>query len=360
MKTRPLAPLWLLLLGMCAACTQAPPRPVAVGRVHRAFVDPERPAWKGGGPRPLAATVWYPARAGSEESEWTAGVFRFGRSALGAPPADGGPRPLVVLSHGTGGSAAQLSWLAEALVAEGFIVAAVNHHGNTAVEPAPSPHGFILPWERARDLSVLVDRLLADPELGPRIAPGRIGAAGFSLGGYTVMASAGARLVYEDFERHCAPQPAAPECHLPPEAHFTLQDVDALERTDPVFQASVARSHAQRPEPRIRAVYAIAPALMTFIEGPAFAGVQAPVRVVLGDQDDQVLAAPTAAQLGRFLPRADVTRLPDAGHYSFLAPCSWRGRLFAKALCADPEGVDRQALHARTAADAARFFRAHL
>jgi hypothetical protein len=36
--------------------------------------------------------------------------------------------PLVMLSHGTGGGAATLAWLAETLASNGYIVVAVNHH----------------------------------------------------------------------------------------------------------------------------------------------------------------------------------------------------------------------------------------
>jgi len=191
-----LALVSLLLLG--AACSEPGDREVKVGRLHRAYVDTERTNWQGDAARPIAATVWYPASPNSIESEWSAGVFRFGYSALDAPFADTKRYPLVVISHGTGGSAAQLSWLAERLVNAGFMVAGVNHHGNTAAEDTRSPAGFVLPEERTRDLTVLIDRLLADRELAPHIDPARIGAAGFSLGGYSVLALAGAHLTFAD------------------------------------------------------------------------------------------------------------------------------------------------------------------
>ena len=358
-------PTWgfgLLLAALAAGCTQAPERTTPVGRMHRAFVDAERPAWQGDGARPLAATVWYPAARGSVETDWSIGVFEFGRAAVDAMIAPGDARPLVVLSHGTGGSAAQMSWLAESLAAAGFIVAAVNHHGNTAAEDAPSPHGFVLPWERARDVSVLIDRLLADPAVGPRIARDRIGAAGFSLGGYTALASAGARLTFDGWRRHCAARADAPGCALPPEATFTLADVDALQRTDPKFQASMARASQHRADPRIRAVFAIAPALTPMIEPGSLQSVAIPVRIVLGDADAQVPAGATASLLARQMPGATVTRLPGVGHYTFLAPCTLRGRLFVRDVCADGDGdgIDRRELHARTAAGAVEFFRAHL
>jgi len=185
---RLLAALVSLSLLLIVACSISEDHSHKVGRLHRAFTDIERTNWAGADHRPLATTVWYPAHVNSVESTWDAGIFKFGHTALNAPFADESKRPLIVMSHGTGGSSAQLSWLAEELVYAGFIVAAVNHHGNTAVEDKSWPHGFVLPNERARDLAVLIDRLLADPRLGPHIDPTRIGAAGFSLGGYTVSA----------------------------------------------------------------------------------------------------------------------------------------------------------------------------
>jgi len=104
-----------------------------VGRLHLALTDSDRRSWSGDEPRPLAATVWYPASSENPEQAWRAKVFRFGYSALNAPFSDTTQRPLIVLSHGTGGSTAQLSWPAEHLVTGGYMVAAVNHHGNTAV-----------------------------------------------------------------------------------------------------------------------------------------------------------------------------------------------------------------------------------
>ena len=136
------------------------------GHQTRAWTDPRRRDWADAGQRPLLTEAWHPMGEG-----------RF---------------PCVLLSHGTGGSAGQLAWLGEALAARGYVAAAVNHHGNTSAEPY-MPQGFGLWWERARDLSAVLDLLLADAFFGTRIDPGRIGAAGFSLGGYTVIALAGAR-----------------------------------------------------------------------------------------------------------------------------------------------------------------------
>ncbi|MBS7456180.1 hypothetical protein [Coralloluteibacterium stylophorae] len=110
------AALWL-----AAGCAGPGADGVAVGRTRLALEDPQRPRWDGPGPRPVVATLWYRAEDGVQGQPWAAGPFLFGRAVAGAAPArHPGARPLIVMSHGTGGSAAQLSWLAEALVARGY------------------------------------------------------------------------------------------------------------------------------------------------------------------------------------------------------------------------------------------------
>src|SRR5262249_30365968 len=102
-----------------------------------------------------------------------------------------GPRhPLILLSHGFGGTASDLAWLGTALAAHGFIAVAVNHPGHNALE-AYTVEGYSLMWLGAVDLGAVIDAVLNDKTFGNRIDPARIGAAGHSLGGYTVVADPG-------------------------------------------------------------------------------------------------------------------------------------------------------------------------
>jgi len=179
-------PLLCLRTVLCAAliasavgCAERTERANPVGLAFAAYEDGARRSWNGKHSRPMATVIWYPATIGTRETEWKVSIFNAGWVAQGAPLMAGAKKlPLVVLSHGTGASAASLSWLAETLASNGYIVAAVNHHGNTGAEPSYHPLGFILWGERVTDISVLIDKLFADPKFGSHIDPVRIVGAG--------------------------------------------------------------------------------------------------------------------------------------------------------------------------------------
>jgi predicted dienelactone hydrolase len=334
----------------------ARPQPVGMRLVH--YEDTTRRAWTADKPRPLATVLWYPAPAGTRESPWSVAIFDAGVNAIDAPLAATPARlPLIVLSHGTGGAAATLAWLAEALASHGYLVAAVNHHGNTAFEPEQRLEGQLIWWDRPRDVSVVIDRLLADPMWGPRIDATRIGVAGFSLGGYTALAAVGARLSQTQWDEHCATHPQDSPCKLPPEAaDFTLDQARRLLTEDNRTRAASQHLEDSQSDPRIKAAFAIAPVLGPLMTRDSLRAIHVPVRVVVGERDDQSVPALNAEVLREAVPDVHVQVLPGVTHYTFLAPCNWRGRLAARGVCVDPDGVDRRAVHQAVAAQALAHF----
>ena len=341
------------------SCVEAPQRVVPVGRRVFRFEDPNRRHYTKDTPRPLLTHSWYPTTTDAKETPWNIGVFRMGWAAEDAPlPSVAKRRPLVVLSHGTGGAASQLSWLAEALATQGFMVAAVNHHGNTAAEPAYLPHGFALWWERPRDLSVLIDRLLADEKFALNIDPTRIGVVGFSLGGYTALALGGVRIDRQRWMSFCKSAPNDANCRLPPEAPFTEADIEALEQSDVGYQRSLKRSNASYADPRIRAIAAIAPAMGRAIAAGSLGQVRIPTRLFVGSLDEQV-PPDLVKTMAAGIVQAHLTILPNAAHYTFLAECTWRGRWFVP-LCHEPGGANRAAVHDDVASAIVEFLQATL
>jgi predicted dienelactone hydrolase len=90
--------------------------------------------------RVLTADVWYPANEESlvaipKSTYEFPGIAYTSTVAYDSPPvASGGPFPLVVYSHGSGGLRYVSAYLTEALAARGFVVIAVDHTGNTAID----------------------------------------------------------------------------------------------------------------------------------------------------------------------------------------------------------------------------------
>ncbi len=346
--------LYTVMTAMMAGCGQEslppPPEGPAVGMQRFAWTDSERTAWDGAGPRPVAATVWYPA----EDAEQAAvlippkrPVFFMGHAARNAPLVRSDTRhPVVLLSHGTGGAALQMMWLGSALAAHGYVVVAVDHHGNTAAESAYDARGFRLVWERIPDLGVALDRLAADPTFGPRIDTGNVSAVGFSLGGYTVLGLAGARTDLDRLQAFCAGANADGTCEPQGEYPDAAQDFADMLEDDPALAAAFERAGDDYGDPRIDRIVTIAPAIGQAFSSEALSVINLPVLIIVGSEDDVAPATTNAAHIGAHLSSGRLEILEGAGHYVFLAQCTARGRRHVPA-CVDPDGVDRGDVHQR-------------
>ena len=74
------------------------------------------------------------------------------RPRLNAPFEDARPRPVILFSHGFGGTARIMAWFGTALARHGLIVIAVDHPGNNGRDPMTLA-GAVLNWERPGDLA---------------------------------------------------------------------------------------------------------------------------------------------------------------------------------------------------------------
>ncbi len=364
---------WAWLLGSFSACspgsTAAPARhpdaPLpAVGMMFRRYVDTTRRNWAEDGWRPLTTAIWYPTVAsGIPDTIWIGAPdrheFRSGTALMSAPLDGAAERhPLIVLSHGTGGSALQMMWLGQQLAAHGFIVAAVNHHGNTGAEPVPTPQGFVLWWERARDMSAVISAVLTDSTFRDRIDTTRIGAAGFSLGGYTVIELAGGRTDLGGLAEQCRSKRNPTLCDAPPEYPNLLADLAQL-GSNRRFAGSLAHAADSYRDPRIRSVFVIAPAQGGAFTAASLSDVHIPVSIVVGGSDSIAPSATNAELFASRIAGATLQTIPLAGHYTFLSPCTAHGVEDIPLLCHDAAGADRISIHLQVADSAAAFFDRH-
>lgn len=350
-----------------AGASAAPPaaQQFKVGVARRSIAPAAPYDWRGDPKHALATLIWYPAGSTAVEKPWLIGppgrpFFDGGRVAAGAALASAPAKfPLVVLSHGFGGIAANLAWLGEALAAHGYIAAAVNHPGNNAIDGMTVP-GSTLWWLRARDLSAVIDGLLADTTFGPRIDPHRIGAAGHSAGGSTAMQIAGGIASHARFSAACATPKADRQCGSPPEFPDLVAKARTLMQSDPAYRAAGTDVRSYR-DPRVRAVFAMAPGLAATFVPDSLARIEIPVAIVTGAADERVPVQSNAKVFAANIPNAQLTVFPaPVGHMVFAGICLDAGRRTLPAVCVDPPGVDRAALEAQTATLANAFFARHL
>lgn len=314
--------------------------------------DPTRRNWSDDGPRPLLWSAWYPAEPGAGEQPVFVPpdrpLFLMGDVAPDARLADAPSFPVVLLSHGTGGTAAGLGWLARPLAQAGHVVIGVDHHGNTAREPYRA-EGFLCWWERPRDLGAVLDQLALDGPFAGRLDMARVTAAGFSLGGYTVVSMLGAITSMPLFREWAITQPFGKG---PREFPDLAERIDGLFETSPVFRASWQRQSASALDPRVKAALACAPApTVRGFTPESLCEIRTPVAIMVGGADREAPAESCARWLQAHLPNSTLKMLgPAVGHYALLCEGTALGREEMPEIWRDPPGVDRRAVQARVAA----------
>ncbi|MEM9973599.1 MAG: alpha/beta fold hydrolase [Pseudomonadota bacterium] len=287
--------------------------------------------------RPIAASVWYPAANATYRAPVGDGPIFEPTFAFIGPAIAEGEHPLVLLSHGSGGNADSLGWLANGLVENGAIVLAVNHPGSTSGDS--SPRRSVDLEARANDLTTALDMVLADPAFASFIDPDRIGVVGFSLGGATALGLAGVRFDGAAQDANCSTGPDAADC-----AFFHLGGVRF---------ADYAGFEADSRDPRISRAVSVDPGFGGAVDPKSLQGALAGITLInLGDVDRLAAAdvGPDGNDLANRLPEASYLEISPAHHFTFLGTCKPGAAALLEEeqddpICTDPEGTDRAAVH---------------
>jgi len=324
--------------------------------------DPNRRSWRTDSARPLVWAAWYPAGKNSVPLERLVGLpgselFTMGPVAENADLSSAQEKwPVVLMSHGTGGTAQGLGWLGRRLASNGFISIGISHHGNTAIEPY-LPEGFLCWWERAADLTAILDVLDKGGPLSGRLDMANVFASGFSLGGYTVLLLAGAATSLPLFDAWLASQGI--EGGGPREFPDLASHIPELSATSEQFRISQTQHSKSYRDSRIKAAMAFAPAPpVRALEPLSLANISIPISMMVGQSDREAPHRECALWLKENNAAFQVELLGEnVGHYVFLCEATELGKSREPHLCKDAPGVSRRQIHDHAATVSEAHFR---
>lgn len=270
----------------------------------------------------LEIGVWYPSAS-------TPAAVAFGPTTMTVAmnaPIHGSALPLIVISHGTGGSLFGHADTAIALADAGYVVAALNHTGDNYRDQSRA----LYVMDRPLQVSRVIDHMLRTWPEHERIDPSRIGVFGFSAGGFTALVDIGGVPDFASIGPVCKAHPQDYACRL-------------IAASDRPLPEPAATGAADR---RIRAAVVAAPALGFAFGREGLKDVSVPVQLWRAE-DDVVLPQPRYAEAVRAaLPQApDYHVVAHAGHFDFLMPCSAALAANVPDICTSEPGFDRAAFH---------------
>jgi predicted dienelactone hydrolase len=334
--------LFTAITALLFANTQGRPETPVVGYQNIAVSLPGRQ-------NPVSVHIWYPAKAGSPVSRiGTTALFWGFDAALNAPPIDKS-LPVILFSHGSGGKALRHTWITTQIANAGFIVVAPDHPGSTSGDSDPATTLNL--QLRPHDLSALIDWLAVTPPAGLHPDLTRIGSVGFSMGGFSVLATSGLRASKQRFVDYCTTNAGKLDCGWYQQSGI---DLTALDQT--TFEAPSL-------DPRIRAVVAIDPALPQAFQPDSAKTITVPTLILNMGLPGTVLPAMDASALAQTIPTANHAYIPGASHFTFMDECRLMGRIIIglaspDAICA--RSPQRRALHATIAPKITAFLTAQL
>ena len=164
--------------------------------------------------KPLPVGIWYPS-SGTASSQ---PLDLFTQQVVIDGLISGNHLPLILISHGTGGSLASHYDTALALAQAGFVVAALTQTGDNYADQSYAGNRKDL-IDRPRQLKIVTDYMLSVWPQHSELDPNRIGIFGFSLGGFTALVEIGGTPDLRRMLLLCSTRPGAPECAFIKQRH---------------------------------------------------------------------------------------------------------------------------------------------
>jgi predicted dienelactone hydrolase len=211
--------------------------------------------------------------------------------------------PLILISHGNGGSPLLYRTISTHLVKNGYIVAMIEHFGNNRNNNELENTNANL-INRPKHISLTIDFLLSDNSINKNIVQDKIGIIGHSMGGYTALALAGG---------------------VPRTREGLVVDVS--------------------PDSRIRVIVLLAPGTGWFMN--ALDKVTVPILLLTAEHDTVTPKWNAEIVINHIPDKSLITfrEIENAGHFSFLSPFPAAMKNVNFLPSNDPVGFYREKFH---------------
>lgn len=277
----------------------------------------------------LAVTIWYPTSGGGNPELF--GADRIFKGTTASKDASFGVNrfPLVILSHGSGGRAEAINWLATDLAKAGFIVAGPNHPGTTSGDSLPAETPKL--WKRTNDLSTVISYLTERADWKSHIDAERIGVVGFSLGGAASMKLAGARINLDAYAKYCDTYTQWDCAWYAGGRGFANMEPISVPKLDlrTVDQTAFEQSNLDE---RVKAAVLVDPGMAQAYDEDSLKNIKIPLSFINLGSEGEVPLSVKADDLAALVPGSSYLTVRGADHFSFLPECKEDARAFLKSV----------------------------
>lgn len=267
--------------------------------------------------------IFYPTN--SEQKVVELGPFKLNVAVEGETLK--GKYPLVIVSHGSGGSNLSYKDIAISLAKNGFIVGMPLHPQNNHMDN--TLEGTVTNYlNRPKHITLAIDKLLGTSGLNAYIDSEKIVVLGHSVGGYAAVAAAGGVANTRSLIEICKNTPLLTDPYCAPVRDGSL--------TQTIIKGT--------KDPRIKAIIIMAPVGILFSTEGSLNNVDIPVLLLKAEKDEEVTEPYNADVIEKSLPNKEKLTsimVSNAGHYSFLTSFPDFIKPELGLIAEDPKGFNR-------------------
>lgn len=255
------------------------------------------------------------------------------------------PKRVAIISHGAFGSPRSMNWLGFALASQGWLVAGVAHYGESWVYGSETidPKMAMQFWNRPQDVSFTIDSLTESQLFNISLNTDKVLMLGHSSGGFTALATIGAKLEAGKSEAYCASKKAAEDKGC----LYTLRNQPKPMNQEMINK--VGQLQSQMQDNRIVAAIALDPALGHATSKQSLQGINTPTLVIGSVNNDFLPFSEHAKYFADNIRNAQLIGVEQgAGHFIYIDQCDLEIKANGVPICQDRNGVDRKAIQQQT------------